>query len=90
MRSNGDPLIGKRGALRGPAGWGVTVATDNSAPQQSSKTAPVVLISVKDKEALRALMPKLVESLGFKGASAFANTERKEDTEIVSYVNVFA
>ncbi len=52
--------------------------------------APAILISVKDKEALRALLPKLVDSLGFKGASALAQTERREDTEIVSFVNMFS
>jgi len=78
------------GVPRGPGG-SISVATDNSTPQQSpGSTAPVVLISVKDKEGMRAVMPKLVESLGFKGANSFANTERKEDTELVSYMNVFA
>jgi hypothetical protein len=77
------------GVSRGPAPLANT--KDNSTPEQSpGKTAPVVLISVKDKEGVRALMPKLVEAIGFKGASAFANTERKEDTELVSYVNLFA
>jgi hypothetical protein len=77
------------GVSRGPAPLANT--KDNSTPEQSpGKTAPVVLISVKDKEGVRALMPKLVEALGFKGANAFANTERKDDTELVSYVNFFA
>jgi hypothetical protein len=77
------------GVVRGPAP--VTSTTDNATPEQSpGKTSPVVLIAVKDKEGMRALMPKLVEALGFKGANAFANTERKEDTELVSYVNFFA
>jgi hypothetical protein len=39
---------------------------------------------------MRTLMPKLVEGLGFAGANAFAQTERREDTEIVSYANVFS
>ena len=51
---------------------------------------PVLAISVRDKERLRALMPKIIEALGFKGASQFASTERREDTEIVSYANLFA
>ncbi|HZM98715.1 MAG TPA: hypothetical protein VFB70_04950 [Pyrinomonadaceae bacterium] len=77
------------GVSRGPAPLANT--KDNPTPEQSpGKTAPVVLISVKDKEGVRAWMPKLVEAIGFKGASAFANTERKEDTELVSYVNLFA
>jgi hypothetical protein len=51
---------------------------------------PVLVLSLKDKEGMRALLPKLIESLGFKGASLFAQTERREDTELVSYANVMA
>ena len=61
-----------------------------AAETQPTETAPFLLIAVKDKEQLRALMPKLVDALGFKGASSFAQTERREDTEFVSYMNVFA
>ena len=50
----------------------------------------VISIALKDKEGMRALLPKLLESLAFKGASAFAQTERREDTELVSYANVVA
>lgn len=50
----------------------------------------VISIALKDKEGMRALLPKLIESVAFKGASAFAQTERREDTELVSYANVVA
>ena len=75
------------GVPRGPAPPDPKPKDDN---MSASKSAPVVLISLKDKEGMRALMPKLVEAIGFKGANAFANTERKEDTELVSYANLFA
>jgi hypothetical protein len=52
--------------------------------------AIVISIALKDKEGMRALLPKLIESIAFKGASAFAQTERREDTELVSYANVVA
>jgi hypothetical protein len=96
------PLLGSEIALRLPIKdfglFGVpkppaskTDDKDTSANQQPPATAaPVVAISLKDRDAMRALMPKLIESLGFKGASSFAQTERREDTEIVSYVNLFA
>ena len=58
--------------------------------RSAAGASPVLLISLKDKEAVRALMPKIVEALGFKGASSFAQTEKKEDTEIVSYLNAFS
>ena len=57
--------------------------------QQPVKYGPILAISVKDKERVRTLMPKIIEALGFKGASQFAATERREDTELVSYVNLF-
>jgi len=63
---------------------------DDEADQAASEKGPILAISVKDKERLRVLMPKLIESLGFKGASSFAATERREDTELVSYANLFA
>jgi hypothetical protein len=60
------------------------------APEAANTQAPIVAIAVKDQERLRELMPKLIEALGYKGASQFASTERREDTELVSYANVFA
>jgi hypothetical protein len=45
---------------------------------------------LRDKEGLRALMPKLIDALGFKGASGFAKTEKREDVEIVSYANILS
>jgi Protein of unknown function (DUF3352) len=50
----------------------------------------VIAISLKDKEGMKALLPKLIESVAFKGASSLAQTERREDTELVSYVNMFS
>ena len=39
---------------------------------------------------MRALLPKIVESLAFKGANAFAQTERRGDTELVTYAKVLS
>jgi len=52
--------------------------------------SPVILISLKDKEAARALVPRIVEGLGFKGAGMLAQKERRDDTEIISYAGAFA
>jgi len=57
---------------------------------QPVKYGPILAISVRDQERVRALMPKIIEALGFKGANQFAATERREDTELVSYANLFA
>ncbi len=90
------PLLGSEIAVRLPA-TGLNVLGLPRGPMASPvgdkekpDKAPVLLISLKDKEGVRALMPKLIDALGFKGASSLAQTERKEDTEIVSFVNLFS
>ena len=90
------PLLGSEIAVRLPA-TGLNVFGLPRGPMASQvedkekpDTTPVLLISLKDKEGVRALMPKLIDALGFKGASSLAQTERKEDTEIVSFVNLFS
>ena len=91
------PLLGSEIAVRLPAkssniiglpGLASGASTITEEPQPNS--APVVAIAVKDKEALRTLMPKLIDNFGFKGASSLMQTERREDTELVSFAGVFA
>lgn len=91
------PLLGSEIALRLPA-TGVGLAGLPMGPSSglivsgppAAGAGPVLLISLKDKEAVRALMPKIVDAMGFKGASSLAQTEKKEDTEVVSYLNFFS
>ena len=90
------PLLGPEVAIRLPMkNMGIMWLPNIAAPtaeekEQQTKNGPVLAIAVKDKEALRALMPKIIEGFGFKGASSLAQTERREDTEIVSYANMFS
>ena len=98
------PLLGSEVALAlpmngmniGGIGLGGPMAPQLPAPEKSGKeetaneASPILVLSVKDKEALRTLMPKVVDALGFKGASSLAQTERREDTELVSFANAFA
>ena len=65
-------------------------AVEPTKDETKTNQAPIVVLSVKDKEAMRTLLPKLVESVAFKGANSFAQTERREDTELVSYMNLLA
>ncbi|HEY0764928.1 MAG TPA: hypothetical protein VGD61_21295 [Pyrinomonadaceae bacterium] len=98
LPNSGAGLIGLPGiapAMTMPSGQEpgnatLMVGTPTSTEQQPANSAPVVAIAVKDKEGLRALMPKLIDNLGFKGASSLMQTERREDTELVSFGNVFA
>jgi len=91
------PLLGPEIAIRLPMNSGFIPGMPVMAPpllpeskEPQATNGPVLAIAVKDKEALRALMPKIIEGLGFKGANAIAQTERREDTEIVSYANMFS
>lgn len=91
------PLLGSEIALRLPAKDsniialpGLIVGARTTTEQQQANSAPVLAIAVKDKEGLRALMPKLIDNFGFKGASSLMQTERREDTELVSFGNAIA
>ncbi len=78
-----------------------TAASENSATENkedatkaAAKTSrgpiPLVAIALKDREAVKKLLPRIIESIGLKGAGLLAQTERRENTELVSYANVFA
>jgi hypothetical protein len=91
------PVLGNELAMSLPVNWlndmpGIqtaqsneTKASDGSQAKVKTKQSTVILVSLKDKEAARALVPRVIDGLGFKGASTLAQTERREDTEIVSY-----
>jgi hypothetical protein len=51
---------------------------------------PIIAISVKDREAVQRLIPKIIEALGSKGANLLAQTEKRDGTEIVSYAGFFS
>jgi len=59
-----------------------------AAAAQPATPSPIIAISLRDKEAMRILLPRVIDGLGFQGASRLAQTEKREDTEIVSYANV--
>jgi hypothetical protein len=100
------PLLGNELALallKKPTAATSTVPLDSgtqkppSPPDNSGQKAermagpnPVVAISVKDREAVGRLLPKIIESFGFKGANLLAQTEKRDGTEITSYGNVFS
>jgi hypothetical protein len=97
------PLLGDEVAFSMPveeldAGPPTPAASPNPNPSPSGPQAysaaqmmsPVFAISLRDKEGMRSLLPKLIDGFGIKGASTVAATERREDTEIVSYANVFS
>lgn len=76
-------------ALTGMSTAPVSSEKDQPAAKKAAPS-PVILISVKDKEAAHRLIPRIIEGLGFKGAGMLAQTTRRDDTEIVSYAGVFS
>lgn len=97
------PLLGNELALallkKSPGANTIAIdsATEKPNPdnndQKTTRTAeptPVVAVSVKDREAVGRLIPKIIESFGFKGANLLAQTEKRDGTEITSYANIFS
>ena len=99
VREDLIPLLGNEIAATVPVkmlGLGIkqpatTSATVNQsgdsqpAPPPPSKAEPVIAISVRDREAVKALVPKIMDSLGFPGASSLGQTEKRGETELVTY-----
>jgi hypothetical protein len=62
----------------------------NDPKQKNESVFPVILIGVKDREAMRRLMPKVLVGLGMGEANLLAQTEKRGDAEIVNYAGMFA
>jgi len=58
--------------------------------KKKEPTMPALLIEVKDRDAARPLMPKILNGLGIGEANLIAQTEKHGDTEMVSYAGIFA
>ena len=95
------PLLGPEIAVSLPLkgynlfGGPIVIAT-RSEPKDDAKEpkpdarGPFVVISLRDKEAVKQLLPKILEGFAGKAATTLAQTERREDTELVSYADMFA
>jgi hypothetical protein len=65
--------------------------TDKDAEAQKKQpTLPALLIEVRDRDAARAVMPKVLSGLGVGEANLIAQTEKNGDTEVVNYGGIFA
>jgi hypothetical protein len=58
--------------------------------QKKEPAMPALLIEVKDRDAARPLMPKILTGLGIGEANLLAQTEKHGDAEIVNYAGIFA
>ena len=64
---------------------------DKDGPDQKKQPAlPALLIEVKDRDAARPLMPRILTGLGIGEANLLAQTEKHGDTEMVNYAGIFA
>jgi hypothetical protein len=76
-----------------PTNTGAEKTTSADTEQRNTRgtdSYPVIAISVKDREAVGRLIPKIIESLGFKGANLLSQTEKRDGTELTSYGNIFS
>jgi hypothetical protein len=98
------PVMGNEIALAGSLktlqGFGVMGVPAPPSPKAASETAdekqkaaenfPVLLISIKDRDAARPLLPHVFEGFGLGEANLIAQREKRGDTELVNYAGVFA
>jgi len=95
-------IAGSINSLGGTGAFGMTVAvppaTKGDADSEEAKaqkkkneeSMPVVLIGIRDREAAKRLMPKVLDGLGVGVANMIASPVRREDTEMVDYAGAFA
>ena len=62
----------------------------DSQEKKESDAFPMLLIAVKDRVAARKVMPRVINGLGIGEANLLAQTEKREDTELVNYAGFFA
>lgn len=79
--------LGNEVAVALPLDWfgALALGTRTTKKPESSKPGIAILISLKDKEAFRALLPKVMDAFGIKELAAVAQTQKIEDAEIVNY-----
>lgn len=79
--------IGNEVAVAMPLDWfgGFAIPMPTSKKENSSKPGLAILIALKDKEAFRALLPKVLDAFGIKQLADVAQTQKVEDVEIVNY-----
>ena len=65
-------------------------SSDDPKAEKQPDAFPIVLIAIKDREAARRLMPRVMDGLGLGAANLLAQKERRGEAEIVNYAGVFA
>jgi hypothetical protein len=65
-------------------------SSDDKKDEKQPDAFPIVMIAIKDREAARKLMPRVMDGLGIGAANLLAQNEKRGDAEIVNYAGVFA
>ncbi len=93
------PLFGNEVAMSMPLRPAASPTPAPTAQDQTGKTTvpappsgpnPVFAIAIKDREAVRALIAKMLDSAGLQGAQLLAQVDRRDDSELISFGNVFS
>jgi len=58
--------------------------------KRDEESMPVVLISVRDREAARRLVPKILDGLGIGMAKMLGTSIKRDDTEMTDFAGTFA
>jgi hypothetical protein len=58
--------------------------------KDKQESLPVFLIKIKDRDAARRIMPRVMEGLGIGAANLVAQPERRGDSEIINYAGVIS
>ncbi len=94
-------LAGSLKSLQGMSGFNIAPASasrpspetgdgKDAKDKKVTETYPMLLIAVRDREAARRLMPRILDGLGMGEVNLIAQVERRGDTEMVNYAGVFA
>ncbi len=56
----------------------------------STSAEPIVALAINDREAMKALLTRMMNNAGLKGAGLLAQIDKRDDTELVSYGDLFS
>ena len=98
-------LAGSLKSLQGVGGFGILPTTPpspkpspqsgqtdqaESNKQQEEEGSPILLVSIRDRETARRLMPMVLDGLGIGMAKLIATPVKRDDTEMVDFGGAFA
>ncbi|MCA1630047.1 MAG: DUF3352 domain-containing protein, partial [Acidobacteria bacterium] len=80
----------QRRAPKGTGGGDAPNADQSKQEPQNFASSPVVIVSLADKEAMRELLPRLLEAVGIRGVNEQQLIEKRGDVEILTFTQASA